>query len=149
MTTTEKNTGTLLHLSALSQFIIPFGNFILPIVIWSSQKKESEFIDNHGKQVINFQLSLLLYYLVGFLVAGAFGLYYLFNVIKIKNLYEIDIDVENYGGSQFWSLILIACIAVGVFIFSKISEFILIIIASVKASNGEKYNYPLTINFLK
>jgi uncharacterized protein len=149
MTATEKNTGTLVHLSALSQFIIPFGNFILPIVIWSSQKKDSEFIDNHGKQAINFQLSLLLYNLVGFLAAGAFGLYYLFNVIKIKNLDQLDIEFENYENSKFLSLILIGCIAIGIFIFSKITEFILIIIASVKASNGEKYNYPLTINFLK
>ena len=149
MTTTEKNTGTLLHLSALSQFIIPFGNFILPIVIWSSQKKDSEFIDNHGKQAINFQLSLLLYNLVGFLAAGAFGLYYLFNVIKINNLDQLDIEFENYESSKFLSLILIGCIAIGIFIFSKITEFILIIIASVKASNGEKYMYPLTINFLK
>jgi uncharacterized protein len=149
MTSTEKNTGTLVHLSALSQFIIPFGNFILPIVIWSSQKKESEFIDNHGKQAINFQLSLLLYNLVGFLAAGAFGLYYLFNVIKIKNLDQLDIEFENYESSKFLSLILIGCIVIGIFIFSKITEFILIIIASVKASNGEKYKYPLTINFLK
>ena len=149
MTSTEKNTGTLIHLSALSQFIIPFGNFILPIVIWSSQKKESEFIDNHGKQAINFQLSLLLFNLVGFLVAAAFGLYYLFNVIKIKNLNQLDIEFENYESSKFLSLILIGCIAFGVYIFSKITEFILIIIASVKASNGEKYTYPLTINFLK
>jgi uncharacterized protein len=149
MTATEKNTGTLVHLSALSQFIIPFGNFILPIVIWSSQKKESEFIDYNGKQAINFQLSLLLYNLVGFLAAGAFGLYYLFNVIKIKNLDQLDIEFENYANPQFWSLILIACIAIGIYIFSKITEFILIIIASVKASNGEKYKYPLTINFLK
>ncbi len=149
MTPTEKNTGTLVHLSALSQFIIPFGNFILPIVIWSSQKKESEFIDYHGKQAINFQLSILLYNLIGFLFVCIFGLYYIFNVMNVKILEDIDIQFENYASTEYLSLILIACIAIGLFVFSKITEFILIIIASVKASNGEKYNYPLTINFLK
>ncbi len=149
MTTTEKNTSTLLHLSALSQLLIPFGNFILPIVIWSSQKKDSEFIDYSGKQAINFQLSLLLYNLIGFLFAAILAVYYLFNVVKIKNFDSIDVDFENYASSEYLSLILIAVIVFGLFIFSKITEFILIIIASVKASNGEKYKYPLTINFLK
>jgi uncharacterized protein len=149
MTATEKNTGTLVHLSALSQFIIPFGNFILPIVIWSSQKKDSEFIDYNGKQAINFQLSLFLYNIIGFIAAGIFGVYYLFNVIKIKNFDNIDVEFDNFANTEYLSLILIACVAIGIFAFSKITEFILIIIASVKASNGEKYNYPLTINFLK
>jgi len=35
------------------------------------------------------------------------------------------------------------------FIFLKIFEFILIIYAAVKASNGERYKYPLTIPFFK
>lgn len=152
MTTTEKNTGTLLHLSALSQFIIPFGNFILPIVIWSSQKKDSKFIDNHGKQAINFQLSLLLYTILMILLFGVYLIYYAFNVMHLNNLHDvnaIDIKLENYDFQEYISLIIVGCVGVGLFIFSKISEFILIIIASVKASNGEKYKYPLTINFLK
>jgi uncharacterized protein len=149
MTTTEKNTSALLHLSSLTQFIIPFGNFIFPIIIWSSKKNESEFVDYNGKQVINFQLSLLLYNLIGFVIAGFFAIYYLFNVIKIKNIENIDIEFNHYANSEYISLILIACIALGVFAFSKIAEFVLIIIASVKASNGEKHTYPLTINFLK
>ncbi len=149
MTSTEKNTGTLVHLSALSQFIIPFGNFILPIVIWSSQKKESEFIDNHGKQAINFQLSILLYNLIGFLVTAIIAIYYIVNVIKIKNLDALEMQFDNFESSQYLSAIMIACIVGGLFIFSKITEFILIIIAAVKASNGQKYTYPLTINFLK
>lgn len=149
MTTTEKNTAALIHLSALTQFIIPFGNFIFPIIIWNSKKNDSEFIDYSGKQTINFQLSLFLYNLIGLLVAVLFGIYYLFNVMNIKILEDIDIELENHSASDYWPLILILCVAVGVFIFSKITEFILIIIAAVKASNGEKYKYPLTINFLK
>ena len=53
-TTNNKNIATVLHLSALTQYIIPFGNYIFPIVIWSSKKDESEFVDFSGKQVLNF-----------------------------------------------------------------------------------------------
>jgi uncharacterized Tic20 family protein len=31
----------------------------------------------------------------------------------------------------------------------KVAEFFLIIYASIKTSNGEKYNYPITIPFIK
>ena len=52
-TTTEKNTATFTHLSSLTQYFIPFGNYIFPILIWSSQKGKSEFVDHNGKQVLN------------------------------------------------------------------------------------------------
>ena len=55
-TKNEQTLAALLHLSSLSQYFIPFGNLILPIIIWSSKKEKSEDIDYHGKQVINFQL---------------------------------------------------------------------------------------------
>ena len=66
-TANDKNIATVLQLSALSQYIIPFGNYILPIIIWSSKKNESEFVDFNGKQVLNFQLSIFLYSVILFL----------------------------------------------------------------------------------
>ena len=45
MTTSEKNVATITHLSTLTQYFIPFGNYIFPILIWSSKKNESEFVD--------------------------------------------------------------------------------------------------------
>jgi uncharacterized Tic20 family protein len=67
-TTIEKNTATFTHLSALTQYFIPlklyFSNTILEF-----KKESSEFVDHHGKQVLNFQLSLLLYSLVLVLIA--------------------------------------------------------------------------------
>lgn len=67
--TSEKNTATFTHLSTLSQYIIPFGNYIFPILIWTSYKDKSEFVNHHGKQALNFQLSLLLYTLILALIA--------------------------------------------------------------------------------
>ena len=62
--TVNKNTAILLQLSALTQYFIPLGNYIIPTVIWSTQKERSKFVDYNGRQLINFQLSLLLYYLI-------------------------------------------------------------------------------------
>lgn len=67
--TSEKNTAAFTHLSTLSQYIIPFGNYIFPLIIWTNYKDRSEFADHHGKQALNFQLSLLLYTLILALIA--------------------------------------------------------------------------------
>ena len=61
MTTNERNTATLLHLSALTQYLFPLANYIIPTVIWSSKKENSPFIDQTGRRVMNFQLSILVY----------------------------------------------------------------------------------------
>ena len=57
----HKNVAAVIHLSALSKFIFPLGNFIMPLIFWTMNKDKSEFVDKHGKQAINFQLSILLY----------------------------------------------------------------------------------------
>jgi uncharacterized Tic20 family protein len=54
----RKNSATFTHLSAL--IFYSFGNFIFPIIL-DFKKDESEFVDYSGKQILNFQLSLLLY----------------------------------------------------------------------------------------
>ncbi|MFT6731707.1 MAG: putative Tic20 family protein, partial [Glaciecola sp.] len=60
----QKNIATFIHLSTFSRFIIPLGNFIGPIVLWIMNKDKSDFIDTHGKQAINFQMSILLYAII-------------------------------------------------------------------------------------
>ena len=41
ITNTEKNWATLTHLGAFGQYLFPLGNFVIPIIIWSSKKNES------------------------------------------------------------------------------------------------------------
>lgn len=70
METPSKNsTAALMNLSTLTQYFIPFGNLIFPIIIWSTNKDKSEYIDQQGKQTINFQLSLFVYSCVLALIA--------------------------------------------------------------------------------
>lgn len=149
-TTNEKNIATFLHLSALTQYIIPFGNYIFPIVIWSSKKNESEFVDQNGKQVLNFQLSIFLYMVVLSLIAIPIFIYSIFKNVPMN---DIDFDrhyvIENLSAGNITGITILGIIAVLLFFFLKVIEFILIIYAAVKASNGEAYKYPLSIPFFK
>ncbi|RKT00107.1 DUF4870 domain-containing protein [Flavobacterium sp. 123] len=148
--TTEKNIATFTHLSTLSQYVIPFGNYIIPIIIWTTNKDKSEFVDHHGKQTLNFQLSLLVYTLVLALIAIPI---FIFTVIKNIPFQEWNRHHEfvwnDFSFGDNLGMITIGLIAVFLFCSMKVVEFFLIIYASIKASNGEKYNYPLTIPFIK
>ncbi|WP_026705848.1 DUF4870 domain-containing protein [Flavobacterium soli] len=148
-TNNSKTTATLIHLSALSQYFIPFGNFIFPIIIWSSSKDKSTYIDAQGKQSINFNLSLLMYSFLMALVAVPLFFVSVFSKAKYVNVNHGDFFIEDFNMTEISGLLVTAIVIICLFILLKILEFFLIIYAAVKTSNGYDYKYPLTINFLK
>lgn len=122
ITRNDRNYSTITHLSGFAGWCFPFGNIIAPLVMWIAKKNESTYIDIHGKAAVNFQLSLALY---GFLLA----------------ILIIPITVLTLG------LGLIAIIIA--IIPALILNIAVIISASIKANNGEYYDYPFTIEFIK
>ncbi|TRW23244.1 DUF4870 domain-containing protein [Flavobacterium zepuense] len=148
-TTAHKTTSTLLQLSALTQYFIPFGNFIFPVIIWSSKKHESEFIDFNGKQAINFQLSLFMYTILLAIIAVPIFLYTFFKDLDFTQVNDCEWVFNEFNDGKVTSLAIIGFIAAFVLGVMKVAEFFLIIYAAVKNSNGIKSNYPLTINFIK
>ena len=116
MTKKEKQANTwamFCHLSALAIFIaIPFGNIIVPLIIWLLKKDEFPVVDEHGKESLNFQISMTIY--------GAVAGLLCFAVI----------------GFVLVPVVLVA-------------DIVLIITATVKANQGESYQYPFAIKFIK
>ncbi len=54
--------ATFCHLSALSVYIgIPLGNIAGPLIIWLIKKDEYPFVNIHGKEALNFQISITIY----------------------------------------------------------------------------------------
>jgi len=59
----ERTMALLAHLLGI------FFSFVGPLVIWLIKKDESEFVDYHGKEALNFQLTMLIAYIVGVLLS--------------------------------------------------------------------------------
>jgi len=63
-----------LHLSQLAGYIIPLVGLIAPIVIWQMKKDEYPILDEHGKAVVNWIISELIYgaicFVLVFIVIG-------------------------------------------------------------------------------
>jgi len=149
-TTNQKNLATFTHLSTLSQYCIPFGNYIFPILIWSTNKDKSELIDHQGKQVINFQLSILLYSLVLAIIAIPIFIVTVFSNIPLNTIInDEEFMFNHFSIENLTGIVIVGLIAILLFVGLKVAEFVLIIYASLKASNGEQYKYPLTIPFIK
>lgn len=94
----DRTWGMLCHLSSLSGLIIPFGNIIGPLVIWLIKKDQSWFVNDQGKESLNFQISLTIYgiisgvlvlVVIGFFLLLALGLFWIiFTVIATMKANE-------------------------------------------------------------
>ncbi|WP_405296640.1 DUF4870 domain-containing protein [Algibacter sp. Ld11] len=143
----QKNIATFIHLSTFSRFFFPLGNFIGPIILWAANKDKSAFIDRHGKQAINFQISILLYAIILGTLTVPFFIFKIFNgfdFIDFNGFQNFHINVGKPSALLYIGGVLGAFAIIGF-----IMELVLIVIASLKARDGEIYNYPLTIQFLK
>ena len=142
-TTNDNNNAFLIHISAFAGYVFPFGSVLLPLILWNVKKDKSPELDEHGREAVNFNLSFYLYsFILGIiLVPFTFGTFFrhLTRYGHIDN-FDFNFDISNLFG--FVGL-------TSVFSFLMIAKFILIIVAAVKASRGESFKYPLTINFLK
>lgn len=53
----ERQWALFAHLSALVGFVVPFGNVIGPLVIWLIKKETMPFVDDQGKEALNFNIT--------------------------------------------------------------------------------------------
>lgn len=79
----ERLWATLSHLGVIAGFIIPFGNIIAPLVIWLIQRDKSQFVADHAKEALNFQITvsifaiggiILMFIVIGILVLAVIGI---------------------------------------------------------------------------
>jgi uncharacterized Tic20 family protein len=61
---TDNQLLVLTHLSQLLNYVTGCGGLIVPLVLWLTNKNNVEGMDEHGKAIVNFQLSMLLFAIV-------------------------------------------------------------------------------------
>lgn len=109
------------HLSALVM-LVGIPSLIGPLVVWLLKKDASPFVDDQGKESLNFNISVFLYGIVGSIVLTVLGI--------------ITLGV---------GLIILIPIALAL----GLAWLILTILAAVRANEGTAYRYPATIRFVR
>lgn len=95
--------GMLCHLTALVAFVgVPFGHIIGPLVIWLIKKNEFPFVDEQGKESLNFQISMSIYAIVAGILCFIFIGFILLGVIIIVVLVLVIIaSVKASNGESY------------------------------------------------
>lgn len=97
-----KTWGMLAHISSLSGLIIPFGNLIGPLVVWQMKKNEHPFIDDQGKESVNFQILMAIALIVsGLLICVFIGFFILPVVLLLQLIFEIIAGVKANNGEPY------------------------------------------------
>lgn len=64
ITKEEKVWASLCHVLALLRIFPVVWTILVPLAIWLAKKDSSIFIDKHGRESLNFQISVYLYHLI-------------------------------------------------------------------------------------
>ena len=103
----------LCHATALAGFFVPWAGHILgPLIVWLAKRNDSPEINEHGKESLNFQISMLIYNVIAAVLCLVLIGFIILPILHILNL-------------------------------------VLVIVASIQASEGRFYRYPITIRLIK
>ena len=136
----ENTNAFLIHISAFAFFLFPFGNIVTPLILWQTLKDRSNFLDEHGKEAVNFNISYTLYSFIASIISVPFFAVPFFS--HRGNNFHFDLD---WSSSFMFPIVGAFSIA----ILIQVIMIAIVIIAAMKANKGEMYKYPLTINFIK
>jgi len=98
---------------AVAAHLLPWVGigFLGPLIIWLIKRDEDPFVEEHAREALNFQISLLIYMGVS-------------------------------------AILIIVIIGFFLLLGFALFGFVIMIIAAVKAANGDTYRYPLSIRFI-
>jgi len=103
----------LCHASALLGLFFHFlGHLLGSLIVWLVKRGDSPEIDAHGKESLNFQISMLIYDAIA-------------------------------------AILCVVLIGIPILIALWVLNTVLVIIASIQASEGKFYRYPITIRLIK
>jgi len=98
----EKNFAMFCHLSAFAGYLIPFGSIIAPLIIWLLKKDESEYVDYHGKESLNFQITMLIAFIISFfLIFIIIGIPMLIVLVVFQLIVVIIAGIKSNEGVYF------------------------------------------------
>lgn len=118
--TQEERTAALLcHIGAVVGSFAPPANLIVPVVVWMLKRDQSAFVNEHGKEAINFQINLSV------------------GIVLLSLL------------AAFLMVLLVGFLLIPVIIILAIAGLVMGVVAGIKAYEGHAYRYPYIIRLIK
>ncbi|MEB3226311.1 MAG: DUF4870 domain-containing protein [Synechococcus sp.] len=148
----ERNWVIACHLSSLAWIplillgigAIPCVNVIAPAVIWCLKKDESKLIDAHGRESVNFQISMTIYGIAAgilLVILSFIGVIFILGIGVIENNPFTAFFAVMTGFGFLVAMLLLVAIA--------IFQIAVVILAATKVKEGQMYRYPFNLRLLK
>jgi uncharacterized protein len=94
--------GMLCHIGALAGYLVPFGHLVGPLVFWLLKKDQHPFVDQQGKESLNFQITVTIAYVVfGTLSIFLIGIPFLVATGLAALIFEIIAGVRANNGIAY------------------------------------------------
>ena len=89
------------HLCQLLNCVTGFGGLIVPLILWATQKDKVQDMSPHGKAIINFQLSLIVYAIICIpLIVVIVGIFFLILIGLLSIIFPIINAVKASNGEM-------------------------------------------------
>ena len=116
------NLAMFCHVLAFAGYVIPMGHIVGPLVLWLVKRQSDAAVDAHGKEVLNFQISITIYSIVAFV-----GVMLLAFALHILGFF------------------LVVLVMLGVMVV----DIVFTVRGALAASRGQSYRYPLSIRLIR
>jgi len=98
----ERTWAMLCHFSSYIGFIFPFGNIIVPLIIWLSKREDLPLVEDQGREVLNFQISMTIYFIIsGILCIILIGIPILIGLIIFDFIITIVAAISANDGKYY------------------------------------------------
>lgn len=136
LTPQEKQNAFYVHISSFAGLVVPLGNIIAPLIIWQSHKDKSAFVHENGKQVLNFQIFISIFYILAIIAH-----FWLTFQVFFKNFRDMKPGSPEVIFDQMgWFFVPSICMFL-LWIFNAIFT----VRGALKAQKGQAYRYPISI----
>ena len=137
--TLERNWAMAAHLSALVAVAgLPFGHVVGPLVVYVLKGHESEFVGEHARASLNYQISISIFGIVAVIIAAAATLGF---IVPMSS--STDPSAAGFNLAALWIGLGVAAL------LAVLASILFIIFGSLAASEGRPYTYPFAIRFLR
>ena len=139
-----RQTAVLCHLAAFLGVVLPLGSLGGPLVVWLLKRQDDPFIDAHGREAVNFQLSMLIYFGLT-VIAGIVTVFGSVGGMMAGTGMDSSVLTAGAVATMVGSFGLLGLVLGAIALLGLICP----IVAAFRADKGEPFRYPVTMRFVR
>jgi len=98
---TETTYITLMHISQFAGYLLLGLGFALPIIMWLTNRENAE-VDRHGKNIANFMISMIIYFIISGILCIVLIGFVLLGILAVLQIIFIIIAAVKASKGEYW-----------------------------------------------